>query len=139
MRLSDCAATVPVDCDSCSGPVAGEAYETIVDGRLHWVLTHDCPGGEVEAMGWDETPAELRQAILDQCGLYRLRLDREPGGGKVAVLKVLRGSGRTLSEASGALADLLGPGIPGTEAELHLLATRLQRAGGTPSVRRDGR
>ncbi|MEU8607348.1 hypothetical protein AB0C29_05040 [Actinoplanes sp. NPDC048791] len=133
--MNDCQAAVPVECDSCDGPAAGQVYETIIDGRLHWVLTHECGDSFVEAMGWDETPDDLRQALLDQCGTYRLRLSREITG--VAVMRVLRASGMSLAAVPEALAALTGPGRPGTEMELQLLAGRLRAAGASATVERD--
>jgi hypothetical protein len=132
--MNDCQAVVPVECDSCDGPALGQVYETIIDGRLHWVLTHDCGDSFVEAMGWDETPGDLRQALLDQRGTYRLRLPREITG--VAVMQVLRGSGTSLADVPEALAALTGPGMPGTETELQLLAGRLHAAGASAAVDR---
>lgn len=124
-QMDDYAATVPVACDSCTGQNAGEVYETIIDDRLHWVLTHACVNGFVESMGWDETPVELRQAILDQCGTYRLSLSEEPIERRLAMLKVLRGSGMAMTDVLEVFAHLSGPGIAGTEAELRLVAGRL--------------
>lgn len=135
--MDSCAAKVPVACDSCPGQSVGEVYETIIDDRLHWVLSHTCVDGFVESMGWDETPAELRQAILEQCGTYRLLLPEKSIARKVAVLKVLRGSGVAMSDVSSAFVELLGPGIAGTEVELRLVADRLIDAGVTATVRRD--
>ncbi|MGW4942938.1 hypothetical protein ACWEOZ_15290 [Actinoplanes sp. NPDC004185] len=133
--MNDCEAVVPVACESCDGPAAGQVYETIIDGRLHWVLTHDCGDGFVEAMGWDETPGDLRQALLDQCGTYRLRLVRESTA-KVAVMKVLRARGTSLAAVPESLAALTGDGMPGTETELQLLAGRLRAAGASATVER---
>jgi hypothetical protein len=129
MSGNDGAGLVPFACDTCPGQPSAEAYELIVGRRLQWVLRHECPDGDVEEFGWDETPTQLRRAILDRHGTYRLRLTHDPGGRRVAVLKVLRDTGRSLSGASEALAELLGPGIPGTEVELQLLAGRLREAG----------
>jgi hypothetical protein len=130
--------TVLVACGSCEGQGTGRVYETIVDGRLHWVLSHDCTDGFTESMGWDETPEELRQAILAQCGTYRLRVARKIAGTQVAVMKVLRSSGVEMGKVSGALAALNGEGMPGTEAELELLARHLRDADADAVVEHDG-
>jgi hypothetical protein len=137
MSVIDCEALVPFTCASCSGPTSAKTYQLIVGKRLQWVLFHECPDGDEEEFGWDETPPQLRQAILEQCGTYRLRLTQEPGSRKVAVLKVLRDTGRSLSEASAALTELLGPGIAGTDVELQLLADRLREAGVEAVAQRD--
>jgi hypothetical protein len=137
MSVTDCEALVPFVCTSCEGQTSAKAYELIVGKRLQWVLFHECPDGDVEEFGWDETPEELRRSILDQCGTFRLRLAAEPGSRKVAVLKVLRGTGRSLAEASAALAELLGPGIPGTDVELQLLSDRLRETGAEPVIQRE--
>jgi hypothetical protein len=126
--MGNCEATVPIACDSCEWQASGRVYETIVDGRLHWVLSHDCADGFTESMGWDETPEELRRAILAHCGTYRLRLAGEITGTRVDVMKVLRDGGWQLGDVPGALAALNGKGLPGTEAELELLAGRLREA-----------
>lgn len=127
--MHGCAATVSMPCSSCAGQGIGRVYETIVNGRLHWVLTHDCPDGLTESMGWDETPEELRQAIITQCGTYRLRFARDVGDARVAVMKVLHGTGVAMSDLPATLAALAGAGMPGTEAESELLAGRLRDAG----------
>jgi hypothetical protein len=119
-------ATVPVDCETCGSQATGEVYETIIGRRLHWVMDHPCPTGDVEAMGWDETPDEWRQALLHQCGTYRLRLNGELTE-RIPVWRVLRRAGLTL-------AAIDGEGLAGTEAELELLAARLRDAGAAVSV-----
>ena len=119
-------ASVPVGCGTCGPQAPGEVYETIIGRRLHWVMDHACPSGDVEAMGWDETPDEWRQALLDQCGTYRLRLDGELTE-RIPVLRVLRRAGL-------ALTTLDGEGLAGTEAELELLAARLRDAGAAVAV-----
>jgi hypothetical protein len=78
-------AVVPFDCDGCAG---GATFgETVVDGRLHWSLSHVCPAASVQSCGRDEPPPLWRDALLEQCGVYRLRIG---DGSRIAVMKVLR-------------------------------------------------
>ncbi|MFC4063304.1 hypothetical protein [Actinoplanes subglobosus] len=65
-------ATVPFDCESCAGGATFE--EMVVGGRLHWSLSHACPGATITSCGRDEPPAPWRAALLEQCGVYRLRI-----------------------------------------------------------------
>ncbi|MEV7623842.1 hypothetical protein [Actinoplanes sp. NPDC089786] len=121
-------AEVPVGCDGCGTEHAGRVYETIVDGRLHWVLTYDCSTGTVEAMGWGRSPDEFRQAILEQGGEYRLRMPEGAGSRRVAVLKALRDGGLAWSDVKGGLDAIVAAGLVGTRAELDLLAGRIEAA-----------
>jgi hypothetical protein len=126
-------AVVPYECDSCDG--AATFGESIFDGRLHWSLSHRCPTGSVEACGRDESPAELRAALLEQCGAYRLRAG---AANRVAVMRVLRKRLGTPLAGVPALVELLqGDGLTGTEMELRLLAAQLAEAGVTTSVEAD--
>ena len=52
-------------------------------------------------------------------------------------MKALRGSGFGLTEVPRALAALRGAGLPGTEAQLELLAGRLREAGAGVVVERE--
>jgi hypothetical protein len=139
---SECHATVPYDCDRCEG---GATYgELIVDGRLHWSVSHTCtagndeePPGHSEECGWDEPPAGLRRALLEQCGEYRLRVGAEESRG--AVMKVMRERrGTPLPEISALVTTLGRAGLGGTEMELRLLAEQLAAAGVSATVQRPG-
>ncbi|WP_285687755.1 hypothetical protein [Actinoplanes sp. NBRC 103695] len=126
-------ADVPVACDTCAEGHTGVVYETIIGGRLQWVLDYECEGSPIEAFGWDRSPDEYRQAILDQSGTFRLDVP-DAGGSRVAVLKALRDGGVAWVDVAGGLDALLDEGIVGTCAELSLLATRLESAGATVAV-----
>jgi hypothetical protein len=126
-------AVVPYDCDGCDG--AATFGESIVDGRLHWAVSHLCPTGNVEVCGRDESPGDLRAALLEQCGTYRLRAG---AASRVAVMKVLRKRRGTSLAGIPALVELLqGVGLTGSEMELRLLAAQLAEAGVTASVEAD--
>ncbi|MBW6434836.1 hypothetical protein KZ829_13925 [Actinoplanes hulinensis] len=122
-------AAVPVVCGRCPPGATATVGETIVYGRLHWSRLHACTDGPVLECGRDEPPPEVRQALLDQCGVFRLRLSGITS--RVAVLKVLRDRGTALSDIAAMLTALTGQGLPGTEMELRLLSMRLDGAGVT--------
>jgi hypothetical protein len=128
--MASSTAVVPYRCDGCAGGATFE--ETIVDGRLHWSLSHDCPAASVVECGRDEIPEALRAAVLEQCGTYRLRIG---GGSRVAVMKVLRERrGTPLAQLSGLVELLRGPGVTGTGAEIRLLSAQFAEAGVPTSV-----
>ncbi|GIE36460.1 hypothetical protein Ait01nite_095050 [Actinoplanes italicus] len=133
---SQCRAVVPHGCDRCAGDAT--YAEMIVDGRLHWSVSHSCtaePPGHSEDCGRDDPPAELRRALLEQCGEYRLRVDGQSDRG--AVMKVLRERLATpLPEMSALVATLAGAGLGGTEMELRLLAQQFTEAGVSALVQR---
>ena len=137
MVMNDCQATVAVSCDACGGPDVATVSESVVSGRLQWVIMQDCPQGLTEAMGWDRTPEDLRQEIIDQSGMWFLRSVEDGAGKKVAVMRVLRDRGDSLTEVQKSLDALGGEGIPGTEVELIILADRLKSVGVAASVSRD--
>jgi hypothetical protein len=111
--------SVPVSCDHCPDGHPASFGESIRDGRLHWVLTYDCPHGWTEAMGWDESPALWRRAVLDQEGTYGLTFPDGAGPHRVAVLKALRDGGVPRSELDH---------VTGTRTEMELLAARIRAA-----------
>ncbi len=110
-------AVVPV---SCCG--TGRVYDYVADGRLGWSVEHEC--GVLEC-GRGELPDELRRAITDRHGVFRLRLVADAGARRVAVMKVLRELGTPLSR----LRAVLDGGLSGTEAEMTVVRRRLARAG----------
>ncbi|GAA4960135.1 hypothetical protein [Actinoplanes utahensis] len=128
-------AVVPYDCADCGHDATAAFGELLLHGRLHWSLSHACAAGPIEACGRDESPTGLRQALLDQCGTYHLRL---LSGDHVRVMKVLRDRGTSLRDIPAAVAALRDPGLPGTEAELRLLATHLAAIGATVRLERPG-
>lgn len=134
-------ATVPFGCESCAG---GATFgEMVVDGRLHWSLSHVCPAATITSCGRDEPPAPWRAALLEQCGVYRLRIGNGPsgsgpvrGGRLVAAMRVLRQRRGTPMREIPAIVELLqGEGLTGTEAELRLLAAQFAEAGVDAEVR----
>ena len=134
--MSSGEATVAVDCESCPGDAVGRFQETVFQGRLEWSVAHSCVGGITEICGRGTPPEPWRQALLDQCGTYRLRL-QGTNPSDVGVMKVLRAGGTALGEVRRALATLRGDGLAGTEAELRLLAARLEDAGAGTRLSRE--
>jgi hypothetical protein len=87
-----------------------------------------CCGDAQEIDGWDDTPADVRAAILAEGEGGLTRVSADPGADRLAVLAVLRRDGRSLRDA----ADVHAPddgGLTGTAAEMRLLANRLTAAG----------
>lgn len=114
----------------------------IVRGRLQWVVWCGCPscdseGAGTEEIGWDETPPEIRRALLDQCGAYRVRIRSRADVSRVSLMRVLRADGASLSAVSSAVDELLTDGLSGTEMEMELLKVRLAVAGVDASVAKD--
>jgi hypothetical protein len=136
---SECQAVVPYDCGLCAG---GAIFgEMIVDGRLHWSVTHSCPAGDrsghSEECGRDEPPEGLRDALLEQCGEYRLRLAGDAN--RTVVMRVLRERrGTPLAEISELAGVLDAAGLGGTEMELRLLAEQFGQAGVSTLVQLPG-
>ncbi|MBB4742586.1 hypothetical protein BJY16_006045 [Actinoplanes octamycinicus] len=103
----------------CCGTARVADY--VQGGRLCWSVRHDCAGGSREvACGYERLPDDWRQAVLEQCGTFRLRFPDDLGAGRVAVLRVLRRHGFAMGE----LRAVLDSGVSGTRAELTLLADR---------------
>jgi hypothetical protein len=114
----------------------------IVRGRLQWVVWCGCPscdseGSGTEEIGWDETPPEIRRALLDQCGVYRLRVSPGVDVSRVSLMRVLRADGSSLSGVSSLVEELLANGLSGTEMEMELLKVRLAAAGIEAAIAKD--
>lgn len=118
--------------------MACPAYETIVDRRLQWSVWSECAacGDTEQECGWDETPDEVRRALLDQCGTFRLHVRPTPAFSRVLLMRALRAEGTSVADVSATLDRLLTDGLPGTETELHLLGMKLERAGVAATVHR---
>jgi hypothetical protein len=95
---------------------------------LHWTVGCLCPGcgTAFETLGRDGTPAEIREALMARCGLTRLTVEDLSGDSAVALLKVFRQAGASLSEAKASAQLAATSGIEGTRVELELLAQRLR-------------
>ncbi|GAA1609061.1 hypothetical protein [Actinoplanes couchii] len=117
---------VPYSCAHCSGPAF--ATQSIAGRRLHWDVHHPCPAGPVLECGRDETPADVRRALLADEGTHRLQLSG--GTNRLAAMRVLRTWGIPLN---GLTAD-----VTGTATEMRLLALLMADAGVTASVQGQG-
>ncbi|MGK5444587.1 hypothetical protein ACSNN7_22570 [Micromonospora sp. URMC 105] len=104
--------------------------QRVVRDRLHWTAECHCPhcGSAVETCGWDDTPAEIRDALIAGCGSARLTVEGMTGPDRVALLKVFRDAGASLSGAKTAAERAVTTGIEGTRVELELLVQRLGRS-----------
>ena len=125
-----CEAIIRQHCDSCAARAACRVWEAVVQRRLQWAIWCECATcGPTEEFGWDETPPESRQALLDQCGVFRLRVSPGTQFSRVRLMKELRAMGVSMAEVSAAMDDLLSAGVTGTEVEMQLLAMKLQGSG----------
>jgi hypothetical protein len=117
--------TVP--CDTCSGEAMCEVVQRIDGDRLQW--TRDCHcsrcGAATAEVGWDETPADIRVALLDRWGAARVMATEKPVP-EVPALRVFRRTGASIPEARTSVALLTGDGVTGTYVEMELLAQRLR-------------
>jgi hypothetical protein len=135
-----CEAVIRQRCRSCGSEVRCRAYETILQGRLQWVIWCRCEtcGDEgAEEFGWDETPAEVRKALLDQCGVFRLRAQPVRDFPRVPVMKLFRADGATVADVSATVDALLTTGLLGTEMEMELIKMRLATVGVQAAYTRD--
>lgn len=116
-------------CGDCGSEMTCDLAQRIVHDRLHWTAWCQCPhcGSTVETVGWDDTPAEIRDALVAGCGLARLTVEGITGPGRVALLKFFRDAGASLSEAKAEAQRAVTTGIEGTRVELELLMQRLER------------
>jgi hypothetical protein len=113
-----------------------DQVQHIVNDRLHWTEScrcHHC-GRATEAHGWDDTSADIRDALVAGLGLARLTVEGLTGPGRLALLKVFRDAGASLADAKTTAQRALTTGIEGTRAELELEKQRLERENVTAIV-----
>lgn len=135
-----CDAVIEQRCQTCGSVVQCRAWEDVIGGRLQWVVLcgcGTCGGGESEEFGWDETPAEVRRALLDMCGTFRLRVQAPLEVARMPLMRIVRASGEPLASLSARVEALLIQGQTGTEAELELLALRLAEVGVPTTIAKD--
>lgn len=121
-------------CDRCGATLLASPGQNVVGDRLAWSVSVRCAGcgAAEEVCGWDDTPADVRAAIIARDGAARLRAD---AADRVAVLAALRRDGRSLSDAADTYRRLTTDGLTGTAAEMRLLADRLAGAGARITLR----
>jgi hypothetical protein len=131
-------ATVIEPCDTCRADWRCELSQAVVDDRLQWTVWCRCEscGSTVQECGWDDPPAEIRAAIVEQCGLARLRVPDAAGAQRLRVMKVLRDNGVPMADVAATVERLGGAGLAGTVDEMELLAGRLRRVGVHPVTER---
>ncbi|GAA2212961.1 hypothetical protein GCM10009850_084230 [Nonomuraea monospora] len=107
-------------------------------GRLCWdveAACQSCGVGWCEGFGSDETPEDIRAALLAEHGPSRLHV-AGPVPSLVPVLKVLREVWKvSLPRARELAGDLTSTGLAGTLAEMEFLAIQLRSRGVTAEVR----
>jgi len=135
-----CEAIFRQRCRSCGSEMECRAYEASIQGRLPWVIwcrCESCGDGGEEEFGWDETPSEVRQALLDQCGVFRLRVQPGEDLSRVRLMRVLRTEGAAVAEVSSRVDVLLSTGMSGTEVEMELMKDKLKAVGVEATVARE--
>ncbi|MET9514515.1 hypothetical protein [Streptomyces sp. NPDC002994] len=115
-------------CTSCGGVLVRDVGQFIDRGQLHWGVEGQCqacPDAWCE-MGAGPGPEDIRQALLVEHGVTRLRLaDREAR--LVPVLRALRKThDLSLGEARLMAAELKEAGLVGTSVEMAHLAEGLR-------------
>jgi len=119
-------------CPSCAAPIEWEVSQTVFNGRLAWSASYYCAacGDGVMVDGWDEPPDDVREALIAEDGLRRVRLDRDrQQPSRVALMSVFRRRGASLSRASELVAEVASAGLTGTFAEIELLSAQLAAVG----------
>ncbi|WP_432825169.1 hypothetical protein [Dactylosporangium sp. CA-092794] len=115
-------------CPQCGAPLLSVPGQIVVGDRLEWSISSTCNGckAQIEYCGADEMPEEFRQVVLARDGVARVRIDPESARAlRVPILRVLRRYGATVDEAADTFRRLAGAGLTGTQAEMRLLADRL--------------
>ncbi|MFE2924540.1 hypothetical protein [Streptomyces goshikiensis] len=116
---------VTLHCEPCAS-CRREAWQLVVDGRLRWEESEDCPATQVLACDgdWGPPPPWIRERIVAREGTERLAVGGPDGIPLKAVREVY---GLTLPELRHARAH----GIEATPVEARFLRTRAApRAGG---------
>lgn len=115
-------------CVQCGAPLLSVPAQIVVEDRLEWSISSTCSSckAQIECCGRDEIPDEFRQVLLARDGVARVRVNPESARAlRVPILRVLRRNGATLEEATDTFKRLTGTGLTGTQAEMRLLANRL--------------
>ncbi|GKQ37236.1 hypothetical protein [Streptomyces sp. A012304] len=124
--MTEQAARLSGACEGCGRPGVGWAVQLVMGGRLRWETEWACDVcGIAHDGGWGPSPAHVREAIVGQHGLHRLRpRDDEVRG--AGVLKAFRDAfGLSLREAREAADSLRAGGYEGTYVETRLLSDLL--------------
>jgi hypothetical protein len=115
---------------ACGGEATCEVVQRLDGNRLQW--TRDCRcsrcGTATAEVGWDETPADIRAALLDRWGAARV-VAADGSVPQVPALRAFRAAGASIPEARAVAALLAGEGVTGTYVEMELLAQRLRARG----------
>ncbi|WP_405009587.1 hypothetical protein [Kitasatospora sp. NBC_01539] len=121
--------TVTTRCTECGGVLMLDIGQFVERGRLCWGTEGYCLSCSVawcDQDSGDETPEEIRRALLAEHGPARLRLT-DPEARMVPVLRALREVyGLTLPRARVLATELRTAGLVGTFVEMELLASRLR-------------
>lgn len=128
-------------CPACGSAAAATGGQSLVLGRLEWSVETACPAcGPTAVCGHGETPAELRERLLDggEHSPAQLYLTGEGHDRAVPALRVLRAQlGMDLGTAKAALRDIRSGRYTGTLPEIAHLVAALRTAGvGARAVRR---
>ncbi|WP_432983985.1 hypothetical protein [Dactylosporangium sp. CA-233914] len=122
-------------CPRCSGAISLRVAEMVEGDRLLWTVTSQCLDcGYTDEMhdrpDVFDSESIVRQTLIDQVGLTRLRADPDTNRGlRLRSLAVFRKRGATIAEAADACAALTGHGLAGTPGEMAILADQLTAQG----------
>ncbi len=110
-------------CQSCERQITASVGQETIDGRILWYESYSCPycGYRLEVDGKDDTPDDIREAILAEEGEWALDV-LETGPQAILALKVLRDAlGLSLNEAKEVKDKMPGIVAVGTQAEMERL------------------
>lgn len=107
---------------SCGATSLAETGQSFISGRLRWYLSFRCPccGKANEVDGVDDTPIEIRDAILQQEGEWGLVIeDSNKASSVMAILR--RELNLSLNEIARLRKSIPGIVLTGTKIEMERL------------------
>lgn len=119
-------------CPQCGVPIQVAVNEVFnILNELHWSRGYYCPacGLQMEEDGWDDTPEDIRQAVLAAYGTWELLVDETEHRATRAVSIVRAALNLTLTEAASLRKRIPGPVATGTRGEMERLQTQLSQKG----------
>ena len=115
----------------CKNSLEANVGQNTRRGRLNWFLSYKCPvcGNAIEEDGVDDTPEEIRSAIISQEGEYGLFVTEGTQNVTALITTLRKVLNLDLKEA--AMLKKLVPGtiLKGTKAEMDRLEVLLKNDG----------
>jgi hypothetical protein len=124
-------AVVHGQCPRCAIAIAFSVGQTVQNGRIEWFRSYHCPACnlQIEEDGIDETPPEIREAILNVEEKWAIEVDSIDHQ-KAAAMKVIRELLKlSLTEISVLRKQIPGKLVEGTQLEMGRIETLLRSAG----------